>query len=105
MEKKHTITVVGIGYVGLANAILLAQHNTVYAVDLDKEKVDCINKRESFLEDKEIKEYFQEKNLNLTASVNGEEAYRKSEFVIIATPTNYDKQRNFFVHLLLRVWF
>ena len=96
MEKTHTITVVGIGYVGLANAILLAQHNTVYAVDLDKEKVDCINKRKSFLDDKEIKEYFQEKNLNLTASVNGEEAYRKSEFVIIATPTNYDKQRNFF---------
>ena len=96
MEKKHTITVVGIGYVGLANAVLLAQHNTVYAVDLDKEKVDCINKRKSFLDDKEIKEYFQKKNLNLTASVNGEEAYRKSEFVIIATPTNYDKQRNFF---------
>lgn len=94
--KKYCITVVGMGYVGLANAILLAQHNTVFAVDLDMEKIKCVNNRKSFLEDKEIKTYFSEKELDLTGVRNAKEAYAKADFVLVATPTNYDKARKFF---------
>lgn len=84
------ITVVGIGYVGLANAILLAQHNEVIAVDLDPKKVEMINNRISPLSDAEIEDYLANKELNLTATTNAERAYQNADFVIISTPTNYD---------------
>lgn len=90
------IAIAGTGYVGLSNAILLAQNNEVWAVDIIKEKVDMINNRISPLVDKEIEEYLREKELNLTATVNDEEAYKGAEFVIISTPTNYDPKLNYF---------
>lgn len=95
-ENKHVIAVAGTGYVGLSNAILLSQHNQVYAVDVIPEKVDMINNRKSPIADKEIEEYLSTRNLNLTATLDGEEAYKKAEYVIIATPTNYDVKRNYF---------
>src|SRR5690554_833084 len=90
------ITVVGTGYVGLSNAVLLSQHNDVYALDVIKEKVDLINKRVSPIKDAEITEFFNTKKLNLTATLNKEEAYKDAKFVIIATPTDYDTKQNFF---------
>lgn len=90
------IAVAGIGYVGLSNAVLLAQHNEVTAVDVFQEKVDMINKKKSPIIDKEIEEYLATKALNLKATTNSEEAYRNAEYVIIATPTNYDPDKNFF---------
>jgi len=90
------IAIAGTGYVGLSNAILLAQNNEVWAVDIIKEKVDMINNRISPLVDKEIEEYLREKELNLTATVNDEEAYKGADFVIISTPTNYDPKLNYF---------
>ena len=90
------ITVVGIGYVGLSNAILLAQNNTVYAVDVNKEKVDLVNKRISPIQDKEIEEYLKTKPLDLTATTDEKTAYEKSDFIVIAAPTNYDSEKNFF---------
>lgn len=90
------ITVVGTGYVGLANAVLLAQHNRVVALDLDAEKVNCINRGISPIEDAEIQDYLKNKNLNLKASLNKQEAYASADYVIIATPTNYDPQSNYF---------
>ena len=90
------IAVAGIGYVGLSNAILLAQNNEVTAVDVFQEKVDMINNRKSPIIDKEIEEYLATKELHLKATINGEEAYKDAEFVIIATPTNYDPEKNFF---------
>lgn len=90
------ITVVGIGYVGLANAILLAQHNTVTAVDVVQSKVDMINARKSPLADKEIEEYLSSRPLDLIATTNGEAVYRGADYVIISTPTNYDPVKNFF---------
>ncbi|MCM1185639.1 MAG: nucleotide sugar dehydrogenase [Lachnoclostridium sp.] len=97
MEKKeYTIAVAGTGYVGLSNAILLAQHNKVYAVDIIPEKVDMINKRQSPIEDKEIEEYLANKDLNLTATLDGVAAYREADFVIVSTPTNYDEKTNYF---------
>ena len=90
------IAVAGIGYVGLANAILLAQHNTVTAVDVMQSKVDMINARKSPLTDKEIEEYLTTHPLHLVATTDGEDAYRCAEYVIIATPTNYDSVKNFF---------
>lgn len=95
-ENKHVIAVAGTGYVGLSNAILLSQHNQVYAVDVIPEKVELINNGKSPIVDKEIEEYLSTKNLNLTATLDGEEAYKKAEYVIIATPTNYDVKRNYF---------
>lgn len=90
------ISIAGTGYVGLSNAIILAQHNKVYAVDVVKSKVDLINNKKSPIIDKEIEEYLKTKDLNLEATIDGDDAYRKSDLVIIATPTNYDSKTNKF---------
>ncbi len=90
------IAVAGTGYVGLSMAVLLSQHHEVYAVDIVPEKVEMLNHKKSPIVDKEIEEYLSEKELNLTATLDGEEAYRKAEFVIISTPTNYDPRKNYF---------
>lgn len=96
MEEKITIAVAGTGYVGLSNAVLLAQHNRVYAVDILPEKVDLINRRLSPIRDKEVEEYLAERELSLTATTDGSQAYREADFVIISTPTNYDSDMNYF---------
>ena len=96
MSKKHIIAVAGTGYVGLSNSILLAQHNEVYAVDVIADKVQMINEKKSPIVDNEIEEYLKEKKLDLTATLDAEAAYAKAEFVVIATPTNYDVKRNYF---------
>lgn len=90
------IAVAGIGYVGLSNAILLAQHNTVMAVDIVPEKVQMINDRKSPLVDKEIEDYLANKELDLTATTDAKAAYKDADFVIISTPTNYDEKKNYF---------
>ncbi|MFR9146094.1 MAG: nucleotide sugar dehydrogenase [Mediterraneibacter sp.] len=90
------IAIAGTGYVGLSNAVILAQHNEVYALDIVKEKVDMINNRKSPIVDKEIEEYLAEKPLNLTATTDDVEAYTDAEYVVIATPTNYDTEQNYF---------
>ena len=90
------IAVAGTGYVGLSMATLLAQHHSVVAVDVVGEKVEKINRRESPIQDEYIEKYFAEKNLDLVATLDAEAAYRDAEFVVIATPTNYDPQKNFF---------
>lgn len=90
------ISVAGTGYVGLSNAIILAQHNKVYAVDVVPAKVDLINSKKSPIVDKEIEEYLATKKLDLTATLDGDEAYKDSEIVVIATPTNYDSETNKF---------
>ncbi len=90
------IAVAGTGYVGLSMATLLAQHNEVMAVDIMAEKVEKINRRVSPIQDDYIEKYFAEKELNLTATLDAETAYKDAEFVIIAAPTNYDSQKNFF---------
>ena len=96
MGKNIIIAVAGTGYVGMSMATLLSQHNKVYAVDIVPEKVEKINKRISPIQDKEIEEYLATKNLDLTATLDGKEAYSKADFVIIAAPTNYDEKRDFF---------
>jgi len=90
------IAVAGTGYVGLSIATLLAQHNHVTAVDVVPEKVDLINQRKSPIQDEYIEKYLAEKDLDLTATLDGAAAYRDAEFVVIAAPTNYDPQKNFF---------
>ena len=90
------ITVAGTGYVGLSIAVLLAQHHEVTALDIIQEKVNLINDRTSPIEDKEIEEFFTNKELNLTATTNAEEAHKEAEMVIIATPTNYDDENHTF---------
>lgn len=90
------IAVAGTGYVGLSIATLLSQHHQVTAVDIVPEKVDLINNRKSPIVDKEIEEFLATKNLNLTATLDAESAYRDADFVVIATPTNYDSKKNFF---------
>ena len=94
--KDIKIAVAGTGYVGLSLAVLLAQHNQVTAVDIIPEKVDMINKRVSPIQDEYIEKYLAEKELNLTATLDGAAAYREADFVIIAAPTNYDSKLNFF---------
>jgi len=90
------IAVAGIGYVGLSNAVLLAQHNEVRALDISRERVDMINVRKSPIIDAELEAYLAEKALNLTATTDPAEAFAGAEFVIVATPTNYDPETNFF---------
>lgn len=90
------IAVAGTGYVGLSNAILLAQHNEVYAVDIMPEKVELINNKKSPIVDKEIEDYLANKDLKLTATTDAAEAYKGADFVIISTPTNYDPDKNYF---------
>lgn len=90
------IAVAGTGYVGLSNAILLAQNNSVVAVDIIKEKVEMINARISPIVDKEISDYFHNKKLDLTATTDAVEAYRKAQLIIVSTPTNYDTEKNYF---------
>ena len=90
------IAIAGTGYVGLSMATLLAQHHSVVAVDVIPEKVEKINSRESPIQDEYIEKYFADKELDLVATLDGADAYRNAEFVIIAAPTNYDPQKNFF---------
>lgn len=90
------IAVAGTGYVGLSLAVLLAQQHQVTAVDVMKEKVEQINNRKPVIQDEYIEKYLAEKDLNLTATLDGKAAYSDADFVIIATPTNYDSKRNFF---------
>ena len=94
--QSMKIAVAGTGYVGLSNAVLLAQHNEVIAVDVVPAKVDLLNDKKSPIEDKEITEYLTNKQLNLKATLDTELAYKDAEFVIIATPTDYDAQTNYF---------
>ena len=94
--KDYRIAVAGTGYVGLSIATLLAQHHQVKAVDVIPEKVEKINKRISPIQDEYIEKYLAEKELNLTATLDGREAYRDADFVVIAAPTNYDPVKNYF---------
>ena len=96
LRKSYNIAVAGTGYVGMSMATLLAQHNHVTAVDIIPEKVDLINKRISPIQDDYIEKYFAEKDLDLTATLDGAAAYRDADFVIISAPTNYDPAKNFF---------
>ena len=96
VNKKYNIAVAGTGYVGLSIATLLSQHNHVTAVDIIPEKVDLINNRKSPIQDDYIEMYLAEKDLDLTATLDGEEAYKNADFVVIAAPTNYDSKKNFF---------
>ena len=106
-----TIAVAGTGYVGLSIATLLAQHHKVLAVDIVPEKIEMINHRQSPIQDEYIEKYFAEKALNLTATLDAEMAYKEAELVVIAAPTNYDSQKNYFdtsaveqvIELVLRV--
>ena len=94
--KRYKVAVAGTGYVGLSIATLLSQHNHVTAVDIIPEKVDLINRRRSPIQDEYIKKYLAEKDLDLTATLDGESAYRDADFVVIAAPTNYDSKKNYF---------
>lgn len=96
MEKQVQIAVAGTGYVGLSIATLLSQHHKVYAVDIVPEKVEMINKRKSPIQDEYIEKYLAEKELDLTATLDAKLAYSNADFVVIAAPTNYDSQKNFF---------
>src|SRR5699024_11040216 len=90
------ITVAGTGYVGLSNAVLLAQNNEVIALDIIQEKVDQINNKQSPIVDNEIEDFLATKDLNLRATTDTEEAFKDAEFIIISTPTNYDPEQNYF---------
>ena len=96
VSKNYKIAVAGTGYVGLSIATLLAQHNKVVAVNRHDEKAEMINNRKSPIQDEYIEKYFAEKELDLTATTDGKAAYTDADFVVIATPTNYDSKKNFF---------
>ena len=96
MNGGYKITVVGSGYVGMSMAVLLAQHNEVTAIDIDLSRVELINKRKSTVVDAEIEQYLREKDLSLLATFDKEKAYMDADFIIVATPTNYDTQANNF---------
>ena len=93
---KKNIVVVGIGYVGLSNAVMLSQYNKVIAVDIIPEKVHMVNAKKSPIIDKEIQEYLETRELDLTATLDAEAAYRTADFVVISTPTNYNPEKSFF---------
>ena len=90
------IAVAGVGYVGLSIAVLLAQNNEVKAVDIIQEKVDLINNKKSPIQDEYIDKFLTEKDLKLIATLDAKEAYKDADFIVIATPTNYDSSKNFF---------
>ena len=94
--KKPTISVVGAGYVGLSMAVLLSQHNKVYVIDIVEEKVSLLNKRISPIQDQELEKYMATKELNLTATTDAKLAYTEADYVVIAVPTNYDSNLNYF---------
>ena len=96
MDKQYQIAVAGTGYVGMSIAVLLAQHHPVFAVDIIPEKVQMIQNRQSPIQDTYIEQYLTQKELQLTATLDAEAAYRQADFVVIAAPTNYDSQKNFF---------
>lgn len=96
MKTNYKITVVGTGYVGLSLAVLLAQNNSVTAIDIVSEKIEMINNRKSPIRDTEIEDYLSNKILNLTATLDPKSAYENADFIIVATPTNYDSQKNYF---------
>jgi len=96
MNKKYTVAIAGTGYVGLSNAVLLAQHNRVFALDIVEEKVKLINAGKSPIVDQEIEEYLANEKLDLTATTDAGLAYSDADFIIISTPTNYDENKNYF---------
>lgn len=96
MDKKYKITVAGAGYVGLSIAVLLSQNNEVTVIDISKEKVNMINDYKSPIQDDDIEKYLIEKKLDISATLDTEMAYKDADFVVVATPTNYDSKKNFF---------
>ena len=96
LDNKYTIAVAGAGYVGLSNAVLLAQHNKVFLVDVIKEKIDKLSRKESPIEDKYIIEYLSNHELNLIPTTDGDSAYAKADYLIVAAPTNYDDELDYF---------
>ena len=96
MSGPHKITVVGTGYVGMSLAVLLAQHNEVTALDIDEARVELINQGKSTVVDKEIEQYLEERDLSLTATLDQSKAYSDAEFIVVATPTDYDPETNYF---------
>ena len=95
-KNKYRIAVAGTGYVGLSVATLLSTNNQVIAVDIDESKVELINNRQSPIKDEWVEKYFAEKQLNLTATTDSRSAYQDADFIVIAVPTNYDPERNYF---------